>query len=188
MPTLPTAANTAVVFLDLQTEIIKNSITVKGKRVARAAAIVAKLAALHEIPAFLSAVPPGGDYIADVLEPLGNPAPSMRTQTTAFADESIVSALSASGRKVLLLAGVASEIVVQHTALDAIAAGYEVYVIADACGGVSERTENAAWQRVTQAGAALLSVVSLAGELAGDFQTELGGKTLALMYESMGRS
>jgi nicotinamidase-related amidase len=86
---------------------------------------------------------------------------------------------------VLVLAGVASEIVVQRTALDAIAAGYTVHVAVDACGGISARTEDAAWRRIVQAGGVTTSVTTFAAELAGDFTTELGGKTLGIMFETL---
>ncbi len=91
--------------------------------------------------------------------------------------------LEAAGRKLLLLSGVASEIVVQRTALDAIAAGYDVLVAVDACGGIDARTEDAAWRRMTAAGGATTSAITFAAELAGDFTTEAGGATLGIMYE-----
>jgi nicotinamidase-related amidase len=111
----------------------------------------------------------------------------MRTETTAFADAGLVEALRATGRPVVVLAGVASEIVVQRTALDALAAGYEVQVAVDACGGIDPRTEDAAWRRITAAGGTTTSVTTLAAELTGDFTTALGGATLGIVYESIGR-
>jgi len=110
----------------------------------------------------------------------------MRTQTSAFGDPSIVADLQSSGRKALLLSGVASEIVVQRTALDALDAGYDVFVVVDACGGIDARTEDAAWRRIVAAGGATTSCVTCCAELAGDFMTELGGATLGLMYEALG--
>jgi hypothetical protein len=130
-----TRDNAAVLFLDLQDEIVKNSHTLPLARLRRTAGALAKLAALHKMPHYLSAVPPGGAYLAAVLEPLGKPEPRIRTHTTAFADEGLVEALRASGRRVLVLSGVATEIVVLRTALDALAAGYAVQVAVDACGG-----------------------------------------------------
>jgi len=186
MPMIPTRENAAVLFLDLQDSIVANSRTVALDRLRRASGVLAKLAALHGLPAFLSAVPPGGEYLAEVTSALSHAAPRMRTQTTAFADAGLVADLAASGRKALLLSGVASEIVVQRTALDAIAAGYEVFVVVDACGGVDARTENAAWRRIVAAGGATTSCVTACAELAGDFMTDLGGATLGLMYEALG--
>ena len=185
MPT-PTSDNAVVLFLDLQDEILKNSRTVSAKRLKTTAAVLAKLAALHKLPAFLSAVPPGGAFLDAVLDALPAAVPRMRTQTTAFADQGLVEALQASGRKVLVLSGVASEIVVQRTALDALAAGFEVQVLVDACGGVDARTEDAAWRRIGLAGGVTSSVVTFAAELTGDFTTPTGGATFGLAYEAIG--
>ena len=183
---IPTPENAAILFLDLQDEIIRNSRTLPVDRLSRASNVLAKLATLHGLPAFLSAVPPGGAFLPDVLQPLGNPQPGMRTQTTAFSDQRLVGALRDSGRRILILSGVASEIVVQRTALDALGAGYQVQLAVDACGGVDPRTEDAAWRRVTAAGGTTTSVMTFAAELAGDFTTERGGATLALIYELLG--
>lgn len=183
---IPTRENAAVLFLDLQEEIVKNSRTLPLARLTRSAGALAKLAALHGLPHFLSAVPPGGAFLEEVLAPLGHPAPSMRFQTTAFSDASLVAGLAAAVRPVLILAGVASEIVVQRTALDAIAAGYSVMVAVDACGGVDARTEDATWRRIVAAGGTTTSVTTFAAELVGEFTTELGGATLGIVYETLG--
>jgi hypothetical protein len=176
----------SVLFLDLQEEIIKNSQTNAIGVIRGHAGALAKLAALHGLPAFASSVGVGGAFITSVLDPLPSMAPQPRTTTTAFSDSALVESLAATGRRVLVLAGVASEIVVQRTALDAIAAGYTVHVAVDACGGMSARTEDAAWRRIVQAGGVTTSVTTVAAELAGDFTTELGGKTLGIMYETLG--
>jgi len=176
----------AVVFLDLQDEIVKNSRTLSVDSLRGHANALAKLAALHGLPAFASSVGVGGPFLADVLAPLPTLEPRPRTATTAFADAGLVEALAASGRRILVLAGCASEIVVQRTALDALAAGYAVHVAVDACGGISPRTEEAAWMRIVAAGGVTTSVTTFAAELAGDFTTELGGATLGIMYQTLG--
>jgi nicotinamidase-related amidase len=181
---VPSAETTLVLFLDLQEEIVKNNRTCEG--LPAHAAALAKLAALHGLPTIASSVPPGGAYLPDVLAALPGLTPIPRVYTSAFADKTTVDALEASGRRTLVISGVASEIVVQRTALDALAAGYAVYVAVDACGGISPRTEDAAWRRVVQAGGVTTSVTTFAAELAGDFTTELGGKTLGIMYETLG--
>jgi Isochorismatase family len=182
----PSAQNTAILFLDLQDEIVKNSHTVTIEKLRRTAGGLAKLAALHKLPAYLSAVPAGGAYMPSVTSALGDPVPMVRTQTTAFSDNKLVAMIDGSKRKNLILSGVASEIVVQRTALDALAAGYSVQIAVDACGGIDPRTEDAAWRRIAAAGGVTSSVITFAAELAGDFTTELGGKTLGIMYESLG--
>lgn len=182
----PDKNDIAVLFLDLQQDIVPNSATLPLDRLRRTSGALAKLSALHDLPAFLSIVSQGGPFLPEVLDALGEPEQRARTQTSAFADQGLVEALHSSGRKTLVLSGVASEIVVQRTALDALAAGFAVMIAVDACGGVDSRTEQAAWQRIGAAGGLLTSVVTLAAELADDFTTDLGGQTVSLMYEAMG--
>ena len=67
---IPTKHNAAILFLDLQEEIVKNSRTRNIQQLDLAAAGLAKLAALHGIPAFLSAVPPGGAFLPSVTSAL----------------------------------------------------------------------------------------------------------------------
>jgi hypothetical protein len=182
-----TAANAAVLFLDLQEGTMSGVKTISGHRLRRAAGALAKLCVLHRLPFFLSSVPQAGAFTKRVIEPLDHPPLRPRSVTTAFGDPHLVDGVKASGRSVLLLSGVASEIVVLRTALDAIAAGYAVHVLIDACGGFSERTEAAAWSRATANGAIMSSVVTAAAEMAGDFSTDVGGKTLALIHEAAGK-
>jgi len=183
---IPTTENSAIIFLDLQEEIVKNSHTRNVQQLDRAAAGLAKLSALHAIPVFLSAVPPGGPYWVSVTSNLASNRPRNRTQTTAFSDVELANDLKASGRKAVILAGVASEIVVLRTALDALAAGYATFVAVDACGGIDPRTEEAAWRRIVAAGGATTSAITLAAEMTGDFTTQAGSATLGIMYELMG--
>jgi hypothetical protein len=61
--------------------------------------------------------------------------------------------------------------------------GYRVFVVADACGGMSERTEQAAIERIVNAGGSLVSVMTLAGELAGDFRTAEAQAAIGVLYD-----
>lgn len=183
---IPNSANTALMFLDLQEEIMKNSRTVSIDRLTRTAGALAKLAVLHQLPTFLSAVGQGGTFLGSVTSQVPDINPRDRIQTTAFSDAGLVAALKGTNRPVLILSGVATEIVVQRTALDALAAGYAVHIAVDACGGVDARTEEAAWRRIQAAGGTLTSVTTFAAELAGDFTTSKGGSTIGIMYETLG--
>jgi len=182
----PSTSNCAILFLDLQANIVKNSRTVDAESLTRHATVLAKLAALHHIPAFMSSVPPGGDFAPSILEALGQKN-RPRTFTTAFGDDELVADLKAGGRPMLILSGVVSEMVVQQTALDALGAGYEVLVAVDACGGISDRTEDAAWRRIAGAGGSFTSVMTFGGELAGDLMSDIGKQTFGLVAETFGK-
>jgi hypothetical protein len=53
----------------------------------------------------------------------------------------------------------------------------------DACGGISARTEEAAFRRMVHAGVALTSVASIADELAGDPTRPKGRQALGIVFE-----
>ena len=61
--------------------------------------------------------------------------------------------------------------------------GYRTFVVVDACGGVSERTEQAAFDRIQENGGGLVSVMTLAGELAGDFRTPEAAALVPIIFE-----
>jgi nicotinamidase-related amidase len=92
-----------------------------------------------------------------------------RTTLNSWEDPEFHAAIKKSGRKKLILAGLWTEVCVAFPALDAIAEGYEVYVVADAIGGVSATAHDAAMLRMTQAGARPITVLSLACELQRDW-------------------
>ena len=58
---------------------------------------------------------------------------------------------------------------VAFPALDALRAGYRVYVVEDAIGGVSPTSHNAAVRRMEQGGATSITVLGLACELQRDW-------------------
>lgn len=182
----PLNPNDAIVlFADLQEGIIERAATVDLARLRRAVAAVAKLAALFDIPAIVTTAPAvGGPRVThEIAASLGELPRHVRTTTDAFTHAPTREAIENTGRKTLLVASVATEIVVQHSALSARARGFQVQVIVDACGGLSQRTEDAALRRLTQAGVVTTSVASLAGQLAGDFTQPKGSQALGVLYE-----
>lgn len=92
-------------------------------------------------------------------------------------------ALAANSRKVLLISGFATEVVVLRAALDAMRAGFQAQVLTDASGGMSERTEQAALEQLAAAGSLTTSVVSVATKLAPDFTTDGGKQMFALVQQ-----
>jgi len=177
--------DTLILFADLQTGIIELTATNDLARLRRAVAALAKLASLFIIPAIVTTAPAeGGPRVTpEIAASLGELPTHTRTTTDAFTHAPTRDAIVQTGRKTLLIAGVATEIIVQHSALSGAAGGFHVQVVVDACGGLSPRTEDAALRRLTQAGVVITSVASIAGQLAGDFTQPQGGKALGILYE-----
>jgi nicotinamidase-related amidase len=179
---------TVILFADLQAGIIELSATNELARLRRAVAALAKLAKLFEIPAIVTTAPSQGgaaQVAPEIAAALGELPQYQRNTTDAFLFDPSRKAIMKTGRKTLLVAGVATEIIVQHSALSALALGLSVQVVIDACGGISARTEDAALRRLTQAGVVATSIPSLAGQLACDFSQPKGGKALGVLYEML---
>jgi nicotinamidase-related amidase len=182
-------AQAVILFADLQDGILERSGTQDPAQLRRAVAALAKLAKIFEIPAVVTTAPgPDGAprVTPEIAASLGDLPVHTRSTTDAFLDAPTRAALTGSGRKTLLIAGVATEIIVQHSALSALAQGFQVQIVVDACGGLSPRTEDAALRRLVQAGGVTTSVASVAGQLAGDFTQARGGQALGVLYEMAG--
>ncbi len=179
--------DTVILFADLQAGIVELSQTNPLDRLKKSVLALAKLAKLFGIPAIVSAVrgQDGGDakILPQIAEGLGVLPTHHRTTCDSALNPEIVSAIERTRRKTLLISGVATELAVQLPALTASDQGYRVYVVLDACGGMSERTEQAALLRMTKAGATTVSVMTLAGEIAGDFREPKAQQAIGILYE-----
>ena len=101
----------------------------------------------------------------------------VRLSASAFLDPGLRGALSGHSRKTLIIAGFSAEVAVLHAGLDAIEAGYQVYIV-DAIGGHSHRTEQAALKQLERAGVNFLSATSLLSCFAPDFSKSPGSDVL----------
>lgn len=176
-----------ILFADLQAGIVELTATNPPARLKKGVRGLAKLAQLLQIPVVVTGI--RGDkgeaarMLPEIAEALGELPILHRTTCDSLLNADIVAAIKSTGRKTLLISGVATELAVQLAALTAADQGYKVYVVIDACGGMSERTEQAALMRISKAGATAVSVMTLAGELAGDFREPKAQQAIAILYE-----
>jgi len=176
-----------ILFADLQAGIVELTQTNPPNQLKKAVRALAQLARLFDIPVIVTGVRGEDGNAAKIVpqigEILGYLPTHHRTTCDSFLNKEIVGAIEATGRKTLLISGVATELAVQLPALTASDHGYRVYVVLDACGGMSERTEQAALLRMAKAGATTVSVMTLAGELAGDFREARAQQAIGILYE-----
>ncbi len=176
-----------ILFADLQAGIVELTITNSLERLKKGVRGLAKLARLLQIPVVVTGIRgengEAARMLPEIAEALGEMPTLHRTTCDSFRNAEIVSAIKATGRKTLLISGVALELAVQLAALTAADEGYRVYAVIDACGGMSERTEQAALMRMAQAGATAVSVMTLAGELAGDLREPKAQLAVGILYE-----
>jgi nicotinamidase-related amidase len=180
-------ADAVVLFVDLEHGIMELTQTNPLEKLRRAVSGLARLARLFEMPVIVSAVRGESGSPAEITPEIAEgagPVPTHhRTTCNSFLDAEIVASIESTGRRTLLIAGVATELAVQLPAITAAELGYRVYVVLDACGGISERTEQAALLRITKAGGATVSVMTLAGEIAGDFREAKAQQAVGILYE-----
>ena len=117
---------------------------------------LAKTAKAFNIPIILSTVEANtfsGPLVNKVQCVFPDIMPIDRTTLNAWEDKKFKTAVQATGRKKLLLAGLWTEVCVTLPALSAMEDGYEIYAVADASAGSSKQTHQMAMQRLIQAGA-----------------------------------
>jgi len=181
------AEDTIVLFADLQAGIADLPMTVTSERLRKGVSGLARIAAIFGIPA-VATVFLGRDAAAPAMMPeisqaLGKLDVVQRATADAFRNETILKAVSASGRKTVLISGVATELAVQLPALTGSDLGYRMFVVIDACGGMSARTEQAAIHRMQASHVNFTSVMTLAGELSPNLGDAIGQKAVPIIFE-----
>ena len=184
------AEDTLILFADLQAGIADLPLTVPYEHLQKGVLALARLAHLFQLPIVVSAVAGRDGGPPQIMPEIAQSFPEytilQRTTADSFLNDPIRQAVEATGRKTLLISGVATELAVQLPALSASDSGYRVFVVVDAAGGTSTRTEEAAFRRMAQAGASFVSVVTLAGELAGDFAQPAAQEAIGILFEMVG--
>lgn len=190
MPTKIDPSDTLVLFVDLQAGIADKPLTNPYGDLQKGVMALSKLAKLFELPVIVSALrgQDGSDaqIMPEIGQALGSYLVHYRTTADSFENEAIKAAIEATGRKTILISGAITEIAVQMPALSGTALGYRVFVVVEAVGGFSPRTEEAAFHRILQAGATTTSVTALSLEIAGDFRQPKGRQAMAILSEIMG--
>ena len=186
LPHFPAPSDCALLLIDIQPVIIENSRTNPGKTVKLAASTAIKIAHLLAMPVFVSLVPTS-EKAPEPVDELEGQRQYTRHFAGSFNQREIREAVAASGRKVLAVGGIVSEIAVLQAGLTAIREGYTVHVLVDCCGGLTERTETAAFRQLEAAGAVLSSVPSFFTTISGDFSVPTGKETLQALHGLMAK-
>jgi nicotinamidase-related amidase len=110
-----------------------------------------------------------GPLFPQVQAVLPDLKPMERRNMNAWEDEAVRTAVQATGRKRILLAGLLTEACVSFPALSALKDGYEVFVVGDTCGGLTAASHDLALRRIEQAGGHLTSWIQVLLEFQRDW-------------------
>ena len=159
---------------------------------------LAKLAKVFNVPTILSTVieERGGFLIKGLQDVFPEQKPINRTFINAWEDPNVTDAVKKTGRKQLVLAALYTEICLAMPAIQALADGYDVFIVTDASGGVSAEAHDMAVRRMVTAGAVPITWLAVLGEWQRDWAREKtaagvaavvaehgGGSAVALAWE-----
>ena len=92
-----------------------------------------------------------------------------RTTMNTWEDESVIKVINEISKKRIVFAGLWTSVCIVGPVLSALDQGFEAYVIADACGDVSQEAHDRAIERMVQAGAQPMTSLQYMLELQRDW-------------------
>lgn len=154
-------------------------------------AIVAGASKIFNVPTVVTTVAeksfsgPVFPEITDVYPPASS-AYVDRTTMNTWEDLNAYKAITGKGKKRLVLGGLWTSVCIVGPALSAIAEGYEVYIITDACGDVSNEAHDIAVKRMIQAGAVPITSIQYILELQRDWARQSTYKAVNDLIQKYG--
>ncbi|MEU6549581.1 hydrolase [Streptomyces sp. NPDC046915] len=189
-PDLLTPDNCTVLFVDHQPQMFFAASSGERGEIINATVGLAKSAKVFDVPVVLSTVAEkqfSGAMIPQLKAVFPDQQIIDRSTMNAWEDPAFVEAVKATGRTKLVIAGLWTEVCLVLPVLSALSQGYEVYVVADASGGVSPQAHEHGMQRMVQGGAVPLTWLQVLLELQRDWlRTETYGAVIEVVKEHAG--
>ena len=145
-----------LIMIDFQSQMAFATKSIDAVSLRNNAGLVADAAAGFKVPTILTTVAEksfSGPMFGEVTAPFPGQALLDRTSMNSWEDAQVTDAVNRIGRGRIVLCGLWTSVCIVGPTLSAIEQGFEVYVIADACGDVSEEAHERAMERMVQAGA-----------------------------------
>jgi len=169
----------AVLLVDHQTGLLSLVRDIDPDRFKNNVLALADLAKYFALPTILTTSfedGPNGPLVPELKELFADaPYIARPGQINAWDNEDFVKAVKGTGRRQLVIAGVVTEVCVAFPALSALAEGFEVFVVTDASGTFNDITRHSAWDRMSAAGAQLMTWFAVACELHRDWRNDITG-------------
>ena len=171
---LLTPQNAALIIIDYQPAQVNSIASMDRQLLINNIVGTAKTALAYALPIVHSTVnvstgankPP----ISQLRNLLGKLPAYDRTTINSWEDVEFRKAVEATNRKKLIMTALWTEACLTFPALDALKAGYDVFVVADAVGGTSAAAHEMALRRIEQAGGKMISLTQLLCELQRDWK------------------
>ena len=161
---LLTPDNCVVALIDHQAQMLFGTSNFDRQGIINNTVALGKAARVFDVPVVLSTVTTksfSGYMWPQLKAVFPGQAPIERTFMNSWDDPNFVAAIQKTGRKKIVLAGLWTEVCVAFPTVQAIHDGYEIYVVEDCCGDVSQLAHDNAMRRVFQAGAKPVTSLSV---------------------------
>ena len=161
---LLTPDNCVVALVDLQPQMLFGVANFDRQAIINNNVALSKAAKVFDVPVVLTTVETksfSGNMWPQIQAVFPNQVPIERSSMNSWDDPNFVAAIEQSGRKKIVLAGLWTETCVALLTVQAIHDSYDVYVVEDCCGDVSQLAHENAMKRVIQAGAKPVTALSV---------------------------
>jgi len=195
---LLTPDNCVLTMIDLQPQMLFGVGNFDRQSVIDKNMVIAKAARVFGVPIVTSTVETAGfsgNLWPQIAAIVPDEPPIERTTMNAWEDPNFVEAVERTGKKKMLIAGLWTETCVALVVVQAIYDGYQVYVVEDCCGDISDLAHQNAMRRIIQAGAVPVTALSVLLEWQRDWadhdtyeavidiiQTHLGAYGMGVEY------
>jgi nicotinamidase-related amidase len=159
---LYTADDTAVVFIDHQPQMLFGVSSIERASLINNVTLLAKVAKEFKVPAVLTSVETesfSGYVWPQLLDVFPGQPVIERTSMNSWDSAEFRAAIEATGKKNILMTGLWTEVCVTWPTIEMLAAGYNIYVVEDCCGGTSPQAHEASLSRMVQAGAVRVTTI-----------------------------
>lgn len=183
--------DSVLVLIDHQPYQLANVNSHEPQMVVNNVTALAKAAKAFGVPTILTSViaDRGGLLFPQITDVFPDNEVIDRTFINTWEDRKVVDAAKATGRKQLIIAGLWTEICVAMPAIQALGEGWDVTVVTDASGGVSIEAHEVAIQRMSAAGANMMTWLAVASEWQRDWaRTEHAEELAAVLVQHAGGS
>jgi nicotinamidase-related amidase len=170
---LLTKDNCALAFIDLQPQMsFGASSGIDRQLLVNNVLMLAKGAKEFGVPTIITTVETesfSGPTWPQLLDVFPDHKPIERTGMNSWDTQAFRDAIKATGKKNIILSGLWTEVCITWPTLNMLAAGYNIYVVDDACAGTSAAAHEAALSRMVQAGAVRMTTVATVLEFQRDW-------------------
>jgi nicotinamidase-related amidase len=188
--TLLDPSNHTLIMIDHQSQMAFATKSIDAVTLRNNAALISKAAAEFKVSTILTTVAEktfSGPIFTEINTVFPDADVIDRTTMNCWEDPKIAERLNGINKEKVVLAGLWTSVCIVGPALCALDQGFQVYVIADACGDVSDEAHERAMERMVQMGARPMTSLQYMLELQRDWgRSETYDQTVRIAIEHGG--